>query len=84
MAEDCCLCPYDYVNVRVCNLHNLHHTGHIENHKQHTADLQLVALFPSHLVLVQFLGSQTQAGWWCGLSESCRQSVQGGVTENYA
>ena len=27
---------------------------HIENHKQNTADLQLVALFPSHLVLVQF------------------------------
>ena len=39
---------HDYVNVRVCNLHNLHRTGHIENHKQHTADLQLVALFPSH------------------------------------
>ena len=57
---------HDYVNVRVCNLHNLHHTGHIENHK-HTADLQLVALFPSHLVLVQFFGSQTQAGWWCVL-----------------
>ena len=38
--------------VRVCNLHNPHHTGHIENHKQHTADLQLVALFHSHLVLV--------------------------------
>ena len=32
---------HDYVNVRVCNLHNLHHTGHIENHKKHTADLQL-------------------------------------------
>ena len=54
---------HDYVNVRVCNLHNPHHTGHIENRKQHTADLQLVALFPSHLVLVQFFGSQTQAGW---------------------
>ena len=53
---------HDYVNVRVCNLHNPHHTGHIENRKQHTADLQLVALFPSHLVLVQFFGSQTQAG----------------------
>ena len=36
-------------------------------HKQHTADLQLVALFPSHLVIVQFFGSQTQAGWWCAL-----------------
>ena len=44
----------DYVNVRVCNLHNPHHRGHIENRKQHTADLQLVALFPSHFVLVQF------------------------------
>ena len=48
-------------------LHNPHHTGHIENYKQHTADLQLVALFPSHLVLVHFFGSQTQAGWWCVL-----------------
>jgi len=36
----------------MCNLHNPHHTGHIENRKQHTADLQLVALFPSHSVLV--------------------------------
>ena len=53
---------HDYVNVRVCNLHNPHQTGQIENHKQHTADLQLVALFPSHLVLVQFSGSETQAG----------------------
>ena len=35
----------DYVNVRVCSLHNPHHTGHIENYKQHTAGLQLVALF---------------------------------------
>ena len=48
----------------MCNLHN---PGHIENYKQHTADLQLVALFLSHLVLVQFFGSQTQAGWWCVL-----------------
>ena len=37
----------------MCNLHNPHHTGHIENYKQHTADLQLVALFPSHLGLIQ-------------------------------
>ena len=29
----------------MCNLHNPHPTGHIENRKQHTADLQLVALF---------------------------------------
>ena len=49
-----CVLSHDYVNVRVCNLHNPHHTGHIENFKQHTADLQLVALFLSHLVLVQF------------------------------
>ena len=70
MAEDCCLCPliHDYVNVIVCNLHNPHHTSHIENHKQHTADLQLlVALFPSHLVIVQVFASQTQAGLWCVL-----------------
>ena len=52
MAEDCCLFTRYYVNVRVCNLHKQHHTGHIENLKQNTADLQLVALFPSHLVLV--------------------------------
>ena len=32
---------HDYVNVCVCKIHNPHHTGHIENHKQHTADLQL-------------------------------------------
>ena len=39
---------HDYVDVCMCNLHNPHHTGHILNHKQHTADLQqLVALFPS-------------------------------------
>ena len=56
MAEYCCLYVllHDYVNVRVCNLLNPHHTGGIENRKQHTADLQLVALFPSHLVLDQF------------------------------
>ena len=65
MAEDCCLCPLTRLCKCpiVCNLQNPHHTGHIENRKQHTADLQLVALFPSHLVLVQFFGSQTQAGW---------------------
>ena len=39
---------HDYVNVRVYNLHNPHRTGHIENYKQHTADLQLMALFLSH------------------------------------
>ena len=44
------------------NVHNLHHTGHIENYTKCTADLQLVALFRQHLVLVQFSGSQTQAG----------------------
>ena len=35
-----------YVNVCGCNLHNPHHTGHIENYKQHTVDLQLVASCP--------------------------------------
>ena len=35
------------VNVCVCNLHSLHRMGHIGNYKQHTADLQLVALFLS-------------------------------------
>ena len=30
----------------------MYNTGHIENYKQHTDDLQLVALFPSHLALV--------------------------------
>ena len=58
------------MNVSVCNLdlYNPHHTSHIENHKQHTADLQLllVALFPSHLVLVHVFASQTQAGY-CGV-----------------
>ena len=27
---------HDHVNVRVCNLHNPHHTGNIETRKQHT------------------------------------------------
>ena len=58
---------HDYVNVRVCALRSPHHKGHIEKYKPHTADLQLVALSPLHLVLVQFFGSQTQAGWWCAL-----------------
>ena len=58
---------FDFVNVRVCYLHNAHRTGHFENYKQHTADLQLVAMFPCHVVLVQFFGSQTQVGWWCVL-----------------
>ena len=40
-----CVLLQDYVNVSMCNLHNPHRTGHIENRKQHTADLQLVALF---------------------------------------
>ena len=41
-----CVLLHDYVNVRVCNLHNPHRTGHIENHKQHTADFHLAAFFP--------------------------------------
>ena len=47
MAEICCLFSillHDYVTVLVYN------TGHIENCKQHTADIQLVALFPLALV----------------------------------
>ena len=57
-----------YMNISVCNLHNPYHASHIENHKQHTADLQLlVALFPSRLVLVHVFASQTQAGLWCVL-----------------
>ena len=47
-AEDCCfyVLLFDYVNVRVCYLHNAHRTSHFENYKQHTAYLKLVALFP--------------------------------------
>ena len=30
------------VNVRVCNLHSPHRTGHIENWKQNTANLQVI------------------------------------------
>ena len=65
MAADCFFSVVlrDCVNVCVRNLHNPHYTSHIENHKQHTSDLQLVALFPSQLVLVQFFGLETQAGW---------------------
>ena len=47
----------------MCTLHNPHHTGHIENYKLHTVNLQLVALFPLLLALVQLFGSQTRAGW---------------------
>ena len=28
---------HNYVDNRVYNLHNPHNTGHIENHKEHTA-----------------------------------------------
>ena len=64
-----------YVIVRKCNLHNPHYSGHIENYKQHTADLQAVALFFSCLVLVQLSGPQTQAGWRCVLlgSDACNE-----------
>ena len=58
---------HDDVNVRVSNIHNPYRTGHIENYKQSTADLHLVALFLWNLVLVQFFGSQTKARWWCVL-----------------
>ena len=56
---------HNCVNVRVCNLHSLHHTGSIESYKLHTVHLGSVALLLSHSVLVQFFGWQTQAGWWC-------------------
>ena len=52
---------HDYINVRVCGPHNPHHIDHFENYK-HTADLQLAALFRSHLVLVQFSGSHRLDG----------------------
>ena len=39
---------HNCVNVRMCDLHIPHRTGHIENYKQLTADLQLVALFAPH------------------------------------
>ena len=39
-------------------IYNPHHTGHIENDKLHTVDLQLVALFPLLLVFVQIF-----TGW---------------------
>ena len=56
---------HDCLNVRVCNLHSLHHTGHIGSYKLHTVNLPSVALLLSHSVLVQFSGWQTQTGWWC-------------------
>ena len=52
---------HDCVNVRVCNLHRMHHTGHIGNYKLHTVHLRSVALLLSNSVLVQFFGWQTQA-----------------------
>ena len=30
---------HDRVNVRVCIVHNLHHTGHIGSYKVHTLDI---------------------------------------------
>ena len=30
---------HDCVNVRVCNVHSLHHTGHIGSYKVHTLDI---------------------------------------------
>ena len=49
-VENCCLCPFTRLNVRICNPHNTHHTAHIENFKQHIAYLQLVAFSFSHLI----------------------------------
>ena len=71
---------HDCVNARVCNLHSLHHTGHIGSFKLHTVLLRSVALLLSHSVLVQFFGWQTQAGWWClllgsGRSLSCSFTI---------
>ena len=43
-----CVLLRDYENVRMCKPTHLHHTGHIENYKQHTADLQLVAFLFFH------------------------------------
>ena len=63
MADDCCfVLLHDYI-TRITQVT-------LKTIKQHTADLQFVALFYSHLVLVQFFGSQTQAGWWCVLLDS--------------
>lgn len=46
----------------MCNPYNLNHTGHIENYKQHIADLQMVALSLSYLILIQF--SQLKSRGW--------------------
>ena len=35
--------PHVHVSVRAYSPHNLHHTGHIENDKQHIVGLQSVA-----------------------------------------
>ena len=55
-----CKCPRVY-STYVCNPYHTGHIKRIDNYKQHTADLQLVALFFSHLAPVQLSGSQTQA-----------------------
>ena len=39
------------------------HIKRIENYKQHTTDLQLVALFFSHLVPVQLSAHKHRLGW---------------------
>ena len=43
---------HDRVNVRVCNVHSLHHTGHIGSYKVHTLDIlfSLLGNFKARLV----------------------------------
>ena len=41
---------HDCVSVRVCNLHILHHTGHIGSYKLHTVHLRSMALLLSHSI----------------------------------
>ena len=59
------LCPFTRlrVNVRVCNLHNPHHTGHIENYKQHTAGLHIGGFVFFFTFSSRLIFRLTNIGW---------------------
>ena len=51
---------HDYVNVCVCNPHSPHYTGHIKNHKQHTADFTIGGFVSFTFSSCSIFGSQTR------------------------
>ena len=61
---------FSFINLSAISRQPASHRLQLKNYKLHTVDLQLVALFPLRLVLVQFSVSQTRVGWWCVLLSS--------------